>query len=107
MIQLGELEKDRAKYEEKRAQIIALAVQSQEMAASSVEASNAQYPILADSILDHAVADAYGVYDLFSDSKASPSVFIIGQDGRILWDRIPSSSSYRVPSETILEYLPE
>jgi peroxiredoxin len=86
------------------AQIIALAVQSQEDAASSVTKSEAQYPILADS--DHAVADAYGVYNLFTDSAAAASVFIISQDGRIVWDDIAPYSSYRAPSETILENLP-
>jgi alkyl hydroperoxide reductase subunit AhpC len=56
---------------------------------------------------DHAVADEYGVYNLFSDSEAAASVFIISQDGRIVWDHIASTQTERVQSETILENLPE
>ena len=86
------------------AQIIALAVQSQDQAASTVEKTEAQFPILADS--EHAVADEYGIYNLFSDSKAAASVFIIDQDGQIVWDSIAKSQTDRVPSGTILENLP-
>jgi alkyl hydroperoxide reductase subunit AhpC len=64
----------------------------------------AQFPVLADS--DHAVADAYGVYNLFSDSEAAASVFIISQDSRIVWEHIATFQTDRVPSETILENLP-
>jgi alkyl hydroperoxide reductase subunit AhpC len=69
-----------------------------------VEKTEAQYPILADS--EHAVADAYGVYNLFSDSEAAASVFIIGQDGGIVWNHVATFQTERVPSETILENLP-
>jgi alkyl hydroperoxide reductase subunit AhpC len=69
-----------------------------------VEKTEAQFPVLADS--EHAVAAEYGIYDLFSDSKAAASVFIIDQDGRIVWDYIAANQTDRVPSETILENLP-
>ncbi len=109
MKQLGGLEKDRAKFEEKGAQIIAIAVQSENAAAISAQASEAQYPILADS--DHAVAEAYGVYNLLPDEvsqgEATPAVFIINQDGQVIWNNIAKNSSKRVPSETILEHLSE
>jgi peroxiredoxin len=78
-------------------------VQPQDEAALSVEKTQAQFPILADS--DHAVAEAYGVDNLFSDSRAAASVFIISQDGRIIWDNIAAAQSERVPSQTILENL--
>jgi len=80
-----------------------LAVQPQNEAALSVEKTEAQFPILADS--EHAVSQAYGVYNLFSDSKAAASVFIINQDGLIIWDNIATTQSDRVPSQTILENL--
>lgn len=104
MNQLGGLAKDYIKLEEKGAQIIALAVQPQIEAALTVESTEAQFSILADS--EHAVADKYGVYNLFSDSKAAASVFIISQDGRIVWHSIAARQRERVPSETILENLP-
>ncbi len=52
-------------FEEKGAKIVALAVQTESGAARTVESTNAQYPVLADS--DHVVADQFGVYNLFSD----------------------------------------
>ncbi len=82
-----------------------MAVQPQDQAASTVEKTEAQFPILADS--EHVVADKYGVYNLFPDSEAAASVFIISQDGRIVWDHIATKQTERVPSETILENLPE
>lgn len=92
------------KFEEKGVKIIAVAVQSKDDAATSMQKSRAQYPILADA--EHAMAESYGVYDIFSDGKAAASVFIIGQDGRIIWDHIATHVADRVPSATILENLP-
>ena len=103
MNQLGELEEDSAQFEENEAQIIAIAFQTENGAVKTVENTNAQYPILID--VDHAVADAYGVYS----QGVLPSVFIIDQSGQILWHDVATSSSTsrRVPSQTILENLPE
>jgi peroxiredoxin len=99
------LVEDHTKYEEVGAQIIALAVQPQNEALLTVDETNAQFPILADS--EHTVASEYGVYHLFFDSEAAPSVFIINQDGRIVWDDIADAITFdRVPSQTILENLP-
>ena len=81
-----------------------MAVQPQNEAALSVEKSAALFPILADS--EHAAADAHGVYNLFSNSEAGASVFIISQDGQIIWDHVATQLVERVPSETILENLP-
>ena len=79
-------------------------MQPQDEAALSVEKSKAQFPILADS--EHAVTDQYGLYNLFDDSEAAASVFIINKDGRIVWDQIATYQTDRVPSQTILENLP-
>ena len=78
-------------------------MQPEDEAALTVEKTTAQFPILADS--EHAVAEVYGVYNLFSDSRAAASVFIINQDGRIIWDSIATTQGDRVPSQTILENL--
>lgn len=113
MSQLGQLTKDRSIYEEKGAQIIAVAVQSQEAAVLSAERSKAQYPILADS--EHTVAQAYGVTQLSlglvesdeSDwAKSGGAVFVIDSDGQIVWEYLAKSFSDRAPSQTILENLP-
>ncbi len=108
MNQLGQLVRDHAIYEEKGAKILAVAVQDLTGAATTVDRLGAEFPILADK--DHAVADAYGIYDLYPDAcgpdKATSSVFLINKDGRIVWEYISTSTYDRVPSETILENLP-
>jgi peroxiredoxin len=104
MNQLGELAVDHTKYKDKEVEIIALAVQPQDEAARTVEKTKAQYPVLADN--EHVVAEQYGVYSLFNDSEAAASVFIIGHDGRIIWDHVATVMTDRVPSDTILENLP-
>jgi alkyl hydroperoxide reductase subunit AhpC len=82
-----------------------LAVQPQSEAASSRERTEELFPVLADS--EHEVADAYGVYNLFSDGEAGASVFIINQDLEILWEHLPESITDRAQSLTILENLPD
>jgi peroxiredoxin Q/BCP len=116
--QLKGIERDYAKYEEKGAQVIAIAVQSSAAAEFATEQIGVQFPILADS--DHIVAEAYGVYDLLpeDDGESTPSVFVINKDGKIVWNHIatsifeegeepkfPSCGGERVQSETILEHL--
>jgi peroxiredoxin len=118
MEQLSEIEYDRTKYEQMGAQVIAIAVQSDNGARMSAKVSGAQFPILADS--DHAVAEAFSVYDTLpeDDGLSSPSAFIINQDRQIIWKHIatsifeegeepsrPNCGGARVPSQTIIENL--
>jgi peroxiredoxin len=105
MSQLRQIENDRARYEEKGAQVIAIAVQKELEVVTSARVSTAQFPILADS--EHSVTEAYGVLD---DGLSNPSVFIINKDGQIVWSEIThlkygGCGLERVPSETILEKL--
>ena len=105
MAQLTQIDNDLAKYEEKGAQVIAIAFQNQEGADISAKVSNVQFPIL---LADKAVAEAYGV--LF-ESVSSPAVFLINKDRQIFWSKITHLNKYdgcgseRVPSETILDNL--
>ncbi len=108
MQQLGELENDRAQFEQQDVQLVALAVQSIPGAALSVQKSGAQYPVLADS--NHEVADMYAVLDLDPNASgrglATPSVFVLDPTGRIVWLHVGRVYSERVSSQTILESLP-
>jgi len=52
------------------------------------------------------VAEEFGVYNLFSDSEAGASVFIISPNREIIWDYIPAVVTDRAPYQTILENLP-
>ena len=65
---------------------------------------HASYPILADS--DHAVADAYGVFNLLGDGLATPSIFVIDQSGLIVWSYISTDANDRPASAVILSHLP-
>jgi len=66
--------------------------------------TQAPFPILADS--DHAVAEAYGVYNLLGDGIATPSVFVIDTSGHIVWSYVGQNAADRPSIETILENLP-
>ena len=57
------------------AEILALAYQDVPRALTMVQLTQAQYPILADA--NHAVADAYGVFNLLGDGVATPSASTI------------------------------
>lgn len=66
--------------------------------------TGAPFPFLADP--DHAVAEAYGVYNLLGDGIATPSVFVIDTSGRIVWSYVGQNAADRPSIETILENLP-
>lgn len=66
--------------------------------------TGAPFPILADP--DHAVAEAYGVYNLLGDGIATPSVFVIDTSGHIVWSYVGQNAADRPSIETILENLP-
>ncbi len=104
MNQLGQLDGDLDKFEEKGAQVIAIAVQDVAEAAQSVEKSGARFPVLADA--DHTVTEAYNIYDLFGDEIAAPAVFIINPDGQIVWQYIGETQPDRKSSTEILEQIP-
>lgn len=60
--------------------------------------------MLADA--DHAVSEAYGVYNLYGDGLAAPAVFVINKDGQIVWHYIRSGTYDQPGVQTILENLP-
>ncbi len=99
------MEKDRAKFENVGAKVIAIAVQDEAGAAKSVEASKAGFPILADA--EHLVTELYGVLGLIEDPNlATPAVFVIDQNGLIRWSYVAKYESDRPSNQTILENLP-
>lgn len=68
------------------------------------EAVSAGFPILAD--VDHQVAEAYGVFNRFGDGLAAPSVWIIDEDGRIVWRHIGTHPGDRPSAEEVWRHLP-
>lgn len=109
MAQLTDIENDHAEYEQKGAQVIAVAIQQESWAKRSGEISGAQFPILADK--EKNVAKAFGVFE--QGGFSTPSVFIINNDQEIVWGEIShidggygGCGNDRIPSQTILENLP-
>jgi peroxiredoxin len=90
--------------QEAGAEMIALAVAPLASVDGARNTTKATYPMLADP--EHQVAEAYGVYNLLGDKLAAPSVFIIGADGRVVWNYVGENSSDRPNAQTILEHLP-
>jgi peroxiredoxin len=91
-------------FQTRETEVIALAVQSVANAGRMVQVTGARFPILADP--DHAVADAYQVYDLLGDGVAAPAIFIINPSGDIIWSYIGRNSNDRPSSQIILDQLP-
>jgi peroxiredoxin Q/BCP len=91
-------------FQERNAEIIALAVHNLAGAGQVARVTEALFPILADP--DHAVAEAYGVYNLLGDGIATPSVFIIDTSGQIVWSYVGQNAADRPGIQTILENLP-
>ena len=93
------------RFQERNAEVIAVAVQDVARAKAMEERTGASFPLLADP--DHAAADAYGVFDLLGDGVATPSVFIIDADGTIVWSYVGQHAADRPGAETILSHLPD
>ncbi len=84
--------------------MIALAVAPISAVEGVQKSTGATYPLLADP--GHQVAEAYGVYNLLGDNLAAPSVFVIGEDGSIVWHYVGHKASDRPAIQRILEYVP-
>lgn len=63
------------------------------------------FPVLYTS-KDSTIPKAYNVYNRLNDGLATPSVFIIDTDGRIVWQKIGRSKTDRVAGSTVLRNLP-
>jgi len=91
-------------FREHGAEVLALAVQNLSGAQAMDEAVQADFPILADA--DHAVAAAYGVFNLLGDNLAAPSTFIVDSQGRIAWSYVGTDVADRPSPSEILSHLP-
>jgi peroxiredoxin len=105
---LADLEQHRLEFEQRRAQIVAVAYQSADEAVSTSIATGARYPILA--AVDWRLAARYGVAPFLpgrvKGGNAPVSVFIIRQDGHVVWKFSTGSGTTWPSSEVILANLP-
>ncbi len=107
-LSFAELEQHRLQFEQGGAQLVAVAHQSIGDAAESRTAAGAHYPILADR--DRQLAKLYGVPPFLPSrpkhGNMPVSVFIIGQDGHIVWNSSTDAATTWPTSEVILARLP-
>lgn len=73
-------------------------------AALMAQGIQASFPVLADA--DHAVAEAYGVYDLLGDGVAAPAVFVINPAGEVVWSYVGQNATDRPSAAEVLSHVP-
>ncbi len=83
---------------------MALAVQDVNIAREMSDIVDAAFTILADP--QHQAASAWGVYNLLNDNTATPSVFVIDEQGRVIWSYIGNNANDRPSATQILENIP-
>ena len=98
-----ELQNNYEQFRAKKAEILAVAFQNIAHAQQAHDLIQAQYPILADA--DHAVAEAYGVFNLLGDGVATPSVFVIDPNGQLSWSFISKDPNVRPSASDILTHV--
>ena len=99
-----ELQSYYADFERHNAKILAVAFQDVARAQTMAQLIQPSFPILADT--DHAVADAYQIFNLLGDGVATPSVFVIDKEGRIVWSYIGKDANDRPSPARILPNIP-
>lgn len=98
------MQKNYTQFQEKNAEIVALVVEPPTSVAAIIRSFGYPYPVLADT--DHAVSEAYGVYNLFNDKRAAPSVFVVDERGLVIWAYVGKNANDRPSTQKILNQLP-
>jgi len=100
-----ELQGEYQRFRAAGAEIVALAYQDVSRALLMSQLVSPSYPILADA--DHAVSDAYAVFDLLGDGVATPSVFVVDRDGVLVWSYVCKTAEDRPSADDIFAHLPK
>lgn len=98
-----ELQRNYERFSALGAEIVALSTETLETSTRMTKGQGIEYPVLADP--EHQVIEAYGVYDLLGDRRATPSVFIVDEEGTITWRYVGQNMQDRPGVEAILEQL--
>lgn len=93
-----------SQFRARNAEILALAYQDVSRAQQMAQLVRPEYPLLAD--VSHAVADAYGVFNLLGDGVATPSIFVIDPQGRVIWSFIGKDANDRPSVSDVVSHLP-
>ena len=98
------MQENYARFQAEDTEIVALVVEPEERVQALVKSYGYPYPVLADA--DHAVSEAYGVYNLLNDKRAAPSVFVIDERGLVTWAYVGQNANDRPSAQEILNQLP-
>ncbi len=85
------------------AEVVAISVDDLAGASDIVQKVGIPFPILYDT--SRAVPESYMVFNLLGDDLATPSTFVIDQNGVIAWKYVANSIGDRPPTSTILDQL--
>lgn len=98
-----QLQRDYERFRAVDAEVVALSTETLEASTRLATDWGIEYPVLADP--DHQVIESYGVYNLLGDQRATPSVFIVNEQGIIIWKYVGKDTVDRPDNEVILEQL--
>jgi peroxiredoxin Q/BCP len=102
-VQLVELQNEYERFSALGAEVVALSTETLQVSTRMVKGQGIRYPVLSDP--EHRVIEAYGVYNLLGDHRATPSVFIVDEKGTITWRYVGLDTRDRPDTEVILEQL--
>ena len=85
------------------AEVVAISVDDLEGASDIVQKVGIPFPVLYDPSTE--VPEAYKVFNLLGDKVATPSTFVVDQNGVIVWKYVANSIGDRPPSSIILDQL--
>lgn len=86
------------------AEVLAISTDDLTGASDIIRQSSVDFPILYSNT-DPSVPQAYNVFDLFGDGRASASVFIVDTDGNLAYSNIGKNYRHQVSAETVLAAL--
>ncbi len=85
------------------AEVVAISVDDLAGASDIVGKVGIPFPVLYDP--SQQVPEAYRVFNLLGDNVATPSTFVVDQNGVIAWKYVANSISDRPPTSIILDQL--
>lgn len=97
------LQGDYQRFKALDAEIVAISVETLKVSTRLAQNTGIEYPILADP--QHRAIEAYGVYDVLGDGRAAPSVFVVDEQGIIVWKHVGQKTSDWPDNEAILDQL--
>ncbi len=98
--QLRAMQAEYARFRARGAEVLAIAVQGVTQASVVRELGGLEFPVLADE--SHVVSEAFGVFNRLDDGLAAPAVFVIDNEGKIIWSHIGrDANDYPAPSEIL------